>query len=91
MDSIWYYVKMEMLDQNSGEMREAKAVMNKIDTEDSEFVALALKLKAFIWSHDKHFIELNQLEGVTRRDILKRPVELPSLWEALNDEWFKQR
>ena len=88
-DSIGYYVQIEMVDQSSSEMREARVVMNKIDLEDSEFVALALKLKIPIWSRDKHFQEQNRVEVVRTDDLLKGSIELPSLWEALKEEWFK--
>lgn len=90
-DSIGYYVTIEMLAQDSEEMKEAKAIMEQIDPDDAEFVALALKLKATIWSHDKHFLKQDRIGVVTSRDILKRSAELPTLWEALNEEWFRQR
>jgi predicted nucleic acid-binding protein len=37
------------------EMSEATAVMGRIDPDDSEFIALALKLGAQVWSYDGHF------------------------------------
>lgn len=86
MDSIAYYVKIEMVDQDSGEMKEASSMMERIDPDDSEFVALALKLNATIWSHDKHFLEQNRVEVFSSRNILRQSTELPSLWAALNDQ-----
>jgi predicted nucleic acid-binding protein len=44
--AIGYYVNVVQPDQYAQEMSEAKAVMGRIDPDDSEFVALALKLGA---------------------------------------------
>lgn len=72
-------------------MKEAHIIMDPIDTNDVEFIALALRVKAPIWSHDGHFKEQRRVDVVTSRDILKDSPDIPSLWEALKDEWFKQR
>jgi len=79
-----------MLEQDSAEMKEATAIMEKIDPNDSEFLALAMKSGADIWSRDKHFLKQNRIEVVTSTDILDRSAELPTLWEALKTEWFKR-
>ncbi len=89
-DGIGYYVEIVIMEQSSEEMREARTILDRIDPDDSEFLALALKLNAAIWSHDKHFLEQKRVEIFTSRDILQRSAELPSLWEALKDEWFKE-
>ena len=91
VDSIGYYIQIHMVEQDSDEMNEARAVMDEIDPDDSEFVALALKLRSPIWTHDRHFLEQSRVEVVSSREILKRSSELPTLWEALKEEWFKQR
>lgn len=41
-DGLGYYVQVVMVDQESDEMKEAKAVMDRIDPDDSEFVASPL-------------------------------------------------
>jgi len=84
-DSIGRYVSVEMVERGSKEMNEARSVMEKIDPDDVEFDALAIKLDAPIWSHDKHFLEQKRVEVVTSQDILKQSVGLPSLWQALHE------
>jgi predicted nucleic acid-binding protein len=84
-DGIGYYIRTIMIGQNSHEMVEAKRVMDKIDPDDSEFVALALKLDASIWSHDRHFQAQDRIKIATSGDILRQSHELPALWEALKE------
>ena len=85
-DSIGRYVNVEMVDRSMKEMNEARFVMEKIDSDDVEFVALAIKRDVPIWSHDKHFLKQKRVKVVTSQDILEQSVELPSLWEALREE-----
>jgi predicted nucleic acid-binding protein len=89
--AIGYYVNVVQPDQYAQEMSEAKAVMGRIDPDDSEFVALALKLGAPVWSHDKHFKQQSRVGVVTSGDILASSPGLPTLWEALKDEWSKRK
>ena len=43
-------------------MEEAKLVMDKVDPNDTPFIALALSVENDgIWSHDKHFEEQNKI------------------------------
>ncbi|MBI2143178.1 hypothetical protein HYU20_02450 [Candidatus Woesearchaeota archaeon] len=43
-------------------MKEAKQTMDKIDPDDTPFIALALSVENDgIWSHDKHFEEQNKI------------------------------
>jgi predicted nucleic acid-binding protein len=86
-DSIGRYVGVETVEKGSGEMNEARSAMGRIDPDDVEFVALAIKIDAPIWSHDKHFLEQKRVAVVTSQDILKQSVALPSLWQALHDEF----
>ncbi len=86
-DSIGHYVGVEMLEQDSKEMDEARSVMARIDPDDAEFVALAIKIGSPIWSHDKHFLKQKRAKVVSSHDILRQSVELPSLWEALHQEF----
>jgi predicted nucleic acid-binding protein len=85
-DSVGHYIGVEMVERGSKEMSEANSVMGKIDPDDAEFVALAIKIDAPIWSHDKHFLKQKRVNVVTSQDILKQSVELPSLWQALHQE-----
>lgn len=85
-DSIGHYVGVEMVERDSKEMSEARSAMGKIDPDDAEFVALAIKIDAPIWSHDKHFLKQKRVNVVTSQDILRQSVELPSLWQALHQE-----
>jgi predicted nucleic acid-binding protein len=90
-DAIGYYVRIAPPDMYSQEMSEATAVMGRIDPDDSEFIALALKQGAPIWSHDGHFKQQTRVGVVTSRDLLALSPELPTLWEALKDEWSKRQ
>ena len=85
-DSIGRYVSIEIVERGSKEMNEAYSVMEKIDPDDAEFVALAIKIDTPIWSRDKHFLKQKRVNVVTSQDILKQSVELPSLWQALHQE-----
>ncbi len=87
-DGIGHYITQVPVEQDTAEMKEAKSLMEKIDPDDSEFLALALKLNVPIWSHDKHFLEQKRVPVVTSRDILRQSQELPTLWEALKEDWF---
>lgn len=84
-DSIGHYVSVEMIERGSNEMTEAYSVMGKIDPDDVEFVALAIRTDAPIWSHDKHFLEQKRVKVATSQDILKHLAELPTLWQALHE------
>lgn len=56
----------DILDQKS----KAKDVMDKIDENDSVFIASALSIGGVIWSDDKHFQKQEVVEVYTTRDIL---------------------
>jgi len=86
MDGIGHYIKIETIEPDSREMREASSLMRGIDPDDSQFVALSIRLDAPIWSHDSHFKQQKGVKVVTSADILQQSAELPSLWQALHDE-----
>ena len=86
-DGIRHYIGVQMLAQGSKEMDEARSLMAGIDPDDAEFLALAIKIDAPIWSHDKHFLKQKRVKVVTSQDILEQSVELPSLWQALHQEY----
>jgi predicted nucleic acid-binding protein len=90
-DTIGYYVRIAPPDRYAQEISEATALMGRIDPDDSEFIALALKLGVPIWSHDKHFKQQTRVAVVTSGDILALSPQLPTLWEALKDEWSRRQ
>jgi len=83
------YVQIHYIDRNSEEFRVAQEVMNDIDPFDTEFVALALKINAPIWSEDSDFGRQDRVPWFTIYDILRRCHEIPTLWEAVKDDWFR--
>lgn len=85
MDSVRYYVDVVHVDGSWEESRGAAEAMAPIDPNDSEFLALALRLGTPLWSHDRHFEEQNMVEVVTSGDILRLSHELPTLWMALKE------
>ena len=59
------YSKIFIVDDKviESKMEEAKVVMDKIDPNDTPFIALALSVESDgIWSHDKHFEKQNKLK-----------------------------
>lgn len=54
------------------EFREdARFIMDKIDSNDSVFIASALAFDAVIWSDDKHFKKQNKVKVYTTKEIIK--------------------
>lgn len=86
LNAIQYYIRVVMVDLDSQEAKRARAIMNTIDPDDSEFLALALKINVPIWSHDKHFEKQNLVQVVKSRDILAKSREIPTLWMALKED-----
>ena len=86
MDALRYYVKVIVADRSWEEYLEAEEAMAPIDPNDAEFLALALRLRIPIWSHDRHFREQSLAKVITSSDILRYSHELPTLWRALNEE-----
>jgi predicted nucleic acid-binding protein len=72
-------------------MDEAIAVMARTDPNDSVFIALALKQGAPVWSLDGHFKRQSRVGAFTSSDLLALSPELPTLWEAVKDDWFKRQ
>lgn len=88
-DQIRYYVRIAMPNEYTHKMSEAKSIMDPIDPEDSEFLALALAYDLPVWSHDPHFKKQSKVAVVTSADILRRSADVPTLWEALREDYFK--
>ena len=88
-DQVGYYVRTAVPKEYAHKMVEAKSIMDPIDPEDAEFLALAMAHDLPIWSHDPHFKKQSKVPVVTSADILRRSVDLPPLWEALQEEYFK--
>ncbi|MCL5671918.1 MAG: PIN domain-containing protein [Nitrososphaerota archaeon] len=88
-NQIGYYVRTAMTKEYTHKMSEAKSIMDPIDPEDAEFLALAMAHGLPVWSHDPHFKKQSKVRVVTSADILRQSVDLPPLWEALQEEYFK--
>ena len=52
-------------------MKEAKKLMDKIDEDDTPFIAAALATKTAIWSDDGHFEKQDRVEIRKTKDLLK--------------------
>lgn len=52
-------------------MKEAKETMDKIDKDDTPFIAAALATKTGIWSDDKHFEKQNRVKIWKTKELLK--------------------
>jgi predicted nucleic acid-binding protein len=56
-------------------MEEAKQIMDKIDPDDTPFIALALAIENDgVWSNDKHFGQQNRVK-IWKTDVLLRLLE----------------
>ena len=53
-------------------MNEAKNIMDKIDPDDTPFIAAALATKAEIWSDDAHFQKQKKIKVWTTSEMMKR-------------------
>ncbi|MBI2105790.1 hypothetical protein HYT56_03055 [Candidatus Woesearchaeota archaeon] len=52
-------------------MEEAKRIMDKIDKDDTPFIAAAIATKSSIWSDDKHFEKQNRIKILKTNDLIK--------------------
>jgi len=50
-------------------IKEARRIMDKIDTNDTPFIAAALAAKADIWSDDEHFQRQNKVKVWRTKDL----------------------
>ena len=59
------------LNDNSikGKMKEAEEIMDKIDKDDTPFIAAALATKSDIWSDDRHFEKQNRIKIWKTKDL----------------------
>ena len=65
--------RMIILDDGfiQNKIREAAIIMDKIDPDDTPFVAAALASKADIWSDDAHFEKQRRIKVHKTRDLVK--------------------
>ena len=52
-------------------MKEAKKLMDKIDEDDTPFIAAALATRTGIWSDDRHFEKQKRIKIWKTKDLLK--------------------
>ncbi|MBI4439342.1 hypothetical protein HY638_00035 [Candidatus Woesearchaeota archaeon] len=52
-------------------MKEANEIMDKIDADDTPFIAAALAIKADIWSDDKHFQKQKKVKVWKTSDLMR--------------------
>ena len=50
-------------------MTQAKEIMDKIDPDDTPFIAAALAMKCAIWSDDEHFQKQNKIKTWKTKDL----------------------
>ena len=86
---ISYRGMYSMPNEYAHKMQEAKSIMDPIDPEDAEFLALAMAHDLPVWSHDPHFKRQSKVRVVTSTGILRQSVDVPPLWETLQEEYFK--
>ena len=71
---FWKLVdKMVILDDSiiARSMKEAARIMDKIDADDTPFIAAAMATGASIWSDDNHFQKQNRINIVKTEDLAK--------------------
>jgi predicted nucleic acid-binding protein len=85
IDALQYYVNVVPVDGHWEESRRAADLMEPIDPNDSEFLALAMRMRTPLWSQDKHFEAQKVVKVVTSAEILRMSHELPTLWMALKE------
>jgi predicted nucleic acid-binding protein len=86
IDTLTYYVKIVHIERDSKEFSQAYEQMKDIDPNDTEFLALALKLKVPIWSEDDHFKSQSLVKAFTSGDISRLSRQLPELWFAIKQQ-----
>lgn len=80
-------MKVQGSESFSTHLREAGEIMRFVDPDDSEFVALALFHASPIWSYDPDFRRQSRVKVVGSDYILHNSISIPTLWEALKDEY----
>ncbi len=65
--------KLIILDNNLilSKLKEAKSIMDKIDSNDTPFIAAALATNSDIWSDDKHFQKQNKIKVWKTEDLVE--------------------
>jgi|SRR3989344_2229592 len=51
-------------------MKEAKKIMDKVDPDDTPFIAAALATKSGIWSDDRHFEKQNKVKIYKTKELI---------------------
>src|SRR3989344_6832508 len=66
--------KLIILDNNLilSKLNDAKNIMDKIDQDDTPFIAAALATNSDIWSDDKHFQKQNKVKVWKTKDLEKK-------------------
>lgn len=72
-------------------MEEAKKIMDKIDPDDTPFIAAALLANADIWSDDKHFEKQNKIKVWKTSEVYKIFIEDWEDWTKKMREKDKKR
>ena len=72
-DSIFEKLNEKLIKIDDGiiesRMKEAKEIMDKIDKDDTPFIAAALAAKTDIWSDDGHFEKQNRIKIWKTKDL----------------------
>lgn len=68
--SLLKHVKIVENEKISNYAIEAKELMDKINENDSPFIATALATNSVIWSEDKHFKKQNKIKVYTTKEVL---------------------
>jgi len=55
-----------------GKMGEAEKVMDRVDPDDTPFIAAALAIDADIWSDDSHFKKQKAVTVLTTKELIER-------------------
>jgi len=72
-----YIVPSEMYSQKIGE---AFDIMREIDPKDTPFLALALQLICPLWSNDRHFQGLSQIDVYDTKSLVELLKERGAWW-----------
>jgi predicted nucleic acid-binding protein len=87
--ALGYYVKLVYPPYDREALFVASSAMEQIDADDAPFVALALVEGAAVWTYDRHFEKQKVVPVVTSADILEHSHEHPTLYMALEEEYWK--
>jgi predicted nucleic acid-binding protein len=86
---LGYYIRIVYPPYDREALIVANKVMERIDADDAPFVALALIEGAAVWTYDGHFEKQKVVPVATSTNILESSHELPTLYMALEEEYWK--